>query len=56
MSSVYRGTLPIREKNGSSSFLIPEGISIGFDLKADRARGLTVDESGIVVVPRGFRF
>jgi glucose-1-phosphate adenylyltransferase len=35
---------------------IPERTSIGFDHAADRARGLTVDESGIVVVPRGFRF
>jgi glucose-1-phosphate adenylyltransferase len=30
---------------------IPENSSIGFDLEADRARGYTVTESGIVVVP-----
>jgi glucose-1-phosphate adenylyltransferase len=30
---------------------IPESSSIGFDLEADRARGYTVTESGIVVVP-----
>lgn len=36
---------------------IPPGTSIGIDLAADHARGLTVDEdSGIVVVPRGFVF
>ncbi len=35
---------------------IPDGMSIGFDLEADQARGLTVDDSGIVVVPRGFQF
>ncbi len=35
---------------------IPAGTSIGFDHEADRARGLTIDESGIVVVPRGFQF
>lgn len=35
---------------------IPPETIIGFDHEADRARGLTVDESGIVVVPRGFKF
>lgn len=35
---------------------IPPHTSIGIDHVADRARGLTVDDSGIVVVPRGFRF
>lgn len=35
---------------------IPPGTSIGYDYAADRARGLTVDDSGIVVVPRGFQF
>jgi glucose-1-phosphate adenylyltransferase len=30
---------------------IPEGSVIGFDLEADRAKGYTVTESGIVVVP-----
>jgi glucose-1-phosphate adenylyltransferase len=29
---------------------IPEGMTIGYDLAADRARGLTVTESGIVVI------
>jgi len=36
--------------------LIPPGTSIGLDHAADCARGLTVDDSGIVVVPRGFMF
>lgn len=31
---------------------IPERTEIGYDLDADRARGCTVTESGIVVVPR----
>lgn len=36
---------------------IPEGITIGVDADADRARGLYIDkDSGIVVVPRGFKF
>ena len=32
--------------------LIPDGTSIGYDLEADRSKGYTVTESGIVVVPR----
>lgn len=36
--------------------LIPPGTTIGIDHEVDRARGLTVDDSGIVIVPRGFRF
>lgn len=35
---------------------IPEGEQIGVDPIADAARGLTVTEAGIVVVPRGFQF
>lgn len=35
---------------------IPEGAQIGVDPIADAARGLTVTEGGIVVVPRGFQF
>lgn len=35
---------------------IPAGTTIGIDHEADRARGFTVDESGIVVVPRGSVF
>ncbi len=32
---------------------IPEGMEIGFDLDDDRARGLTVTESGVVVLAKG---
>lgn len=32
---------------------IPEGARIGFDLDADRRRGLTVTDSGIVVIGKG---
>lgn len=35
---------------------IPEGAQIGVDPNADAARGLTVTEGGVVVVPRGFQF
>jgi glucose-1-phosphate adenylyltransferase len=35
---------------------LPPATSIGYDLEADRARGLYVDESGIVVVTRSFHF
>jgi glucose-1-phosphate adenylyltransferase len=31
---------------------IPEGAQVGYDLEADRARGYTVTESGIVVIPK----
>lgn len=36
--------------------VIPEGVRIGVDVAADAARGLTVTEGGVVVVPRGFQF
>ena len=32
--------------------VIPDGTTIGYDLEADLAKGYTVTESGIVVVPR----
>jgi glucose-1-phosphate adenylyltransferase len=32
---------------------LPEGTSIGYDLEQDRARGFTLTEGGIVVVPAG---
>lgn len=35
---------------------IPEGMSIGYDAGEDLARGLTISEGGITVVPRNVRF
>jgi glucose-1-phosphate adenylyltransferase len=35
---------------------IPPGTRIGFDPKEDRARGLTVTESGLTVVPKWHSF
>jgi len=35
---------------------IPEGIELGYDLEADRERGLTVTKNGVVVVPKGYVF
>ena len=32
---------------------IPEGFEVGYDLEADRARGHTITESGIVVIGKG---
>ena len=34
---------------------VPQGCEIGFDPEADRARGFTVTESGITVVPKGMK-
>jgi glucose-1-phosphate adenylyltransferase len=36
--------------------VVPDFINVGTENSLDRARGLTVTESGVVVVPRGFRF
>ncbi len=35
---------------------IPPGVEIGFDPEEDRRRGLTVTETGIVVIPKGDNF
>ncbi len=35
---------------------IPAGLELGYDLEADRARGLTVTPGGVVVVPKGYVF
>ncbi|MBB6096888.1 glucose-1-phosphate adenylyltransferase [Deinobacterium chartae] len=35
---------------------IPPGTQIGVDLEQDRARGFTVTESGVVVVPKSYKF
>jgi glucose-1-phosphate adenylyltransferase len=35
---------------------VPPGTEIGVDLEQDRARGFTVTEKGVVVVPKGYRF
>ncbi len=35
---------------------VPPNARIGYDLEQDRARGFTVTDSGIVVVPKGYRF
>jgi glucose-1-phosphate adenylyltransferase len=32
---------------------LPPGTEIGFDLEADRARGLTVTDNGVVVIAKG---
>jgi glucose-1-phosphate adenylyltransferase len=36
--------------------IIPAGTKIGFEIEEDRARGFKITESGIVVVPKGYRF
>jgi len=42
----------IRKTIIDKNVTIPDGSTIGYDLEADRQKGYTVTESGIVVVPR----
>ena len=42
----------IRRTIIDKNVVIPDGSEIGYDLEADRKKGYTVTESGIVVVPR----
>ena len=35
---------------------VPPGVSVGYDIEADRARGFTITENGIVVVPKSYKF
>lgn len=35
---------------------IPPKVEIGYDLEADRSRGFTITASGVVVVPKSYRF
>jgi glucose-1-phosphate adenylyltransferase len=42
----------IRRAIVDKNVVIPDGSVIGYDLDADRAKGYTITESGIVVVPR----
>lgn len=36
--------------------VVPAGVKIGFNQDEDRARGFTISEGGITVVPKGYRF
>ena len=42
----------IRKAIIDKGVFIPEGTEIGYDLEADRARGFTVTESGVVVIAK----
>ncbi|HNQ98535.1 MAG TPA: glucose-1-phosphate adenylyltransferase [Trueperaceae bacterium] len=35
---------------------VPDGVTVGVDPEADRARGLVVTDSGLVCVPKGYKF
>ena len=35
---------------------VPANAKVGHDLAADKARGFTITENGIVVVPKGYKF
>ena len=36
--------------------IIPPGTKIGLDIEEDRARGFTVTDNGVVVVPKSYTF
>ena len=36
--------------------VVPAGVQIGVDMEADRARGFTISDAGVVVVPKGYNF
>jgi glucose-1-phosphate adenylyltransferase len=36
--------------------IVPPGVRIGHDPEEDRARGFTLTENGIVVVPKSYTF
>ena len=36
--------------------VIPPGANVGVDLEEDRARGFTITDNGVVVVPKGYTF
>jgi glucose-1-phosphate adenylyltransferase len=51
--NVYVGrNVKIRKVIIDKNVVIPDGTVIGYDLTADRRKGYTVTDSGIVVVPR----
>ena len=35
---------------------IPAGMQIGVNLDEDRARGFTISDNGVVVIPKGYSF
>lgn len=53
--TVHRNST-IRNAIIDKNVTIPEGTSIGVNLDDDRARGFTVTDKGVVVVPKSYRF
>ncbi len=46
----------IRNTIIDKNVVVPPDTEIGYDLEQDRARGFTVSDEGIVVVPKGYEF
>jgi len=50
------GGCTIRNAIIDKNVRVPDGTQIGVDAAADRARGFTVTDSGVVAVPKGYSF
>jgi glucose-1-phosphate adenylyltransferase len=54
--SVIGRNCTVRNAIIDKNVVVPEGTQIGVNLDDDRARGFTVTENGVVVVPKSYRF
>ncbi len=46
----------VRRAIVDKNVIIPPGMQIGVDLEVDRARGFTISDGGVVVIPKGYEF
>jgi glucose-1-phosphate adenylyltransferase len=52
---VGRGSV-IKNAIVDKGVVIPEGVHVGVNIEEDRARGFTVTDKGVVVVPKSYKF